>query len=1148
MHNFKFSIVTSCYNAESFLDDTYDSIKNQTYENWEWILIDDFSEDNTQEKINQILKLDNRVRVLKAEHKKQYWWNPQLAATGELFFHHDADDSLLPKTLQHANYFFNKFPDVFFLHFFENKFTDNLPKTESNYIDNFLENVYISTDNDSFLEGFEKLTPSRTDIFGKPTGIMRNKPDLYFPVHDDGDGLECSSNDGQWCLVGEEHGKWMTIPRTACLVRRRAGTEQFTKWNIRGEAKLISEAQERRRNLILEQPRNIKYFDEIYGLAESVYLNKLNYQKDSKKISFINFDFDYIKKEKTKILFYDHDLSFDSFDDNEYYFINFKLENEPEFVLRLISKIKNKSNITVFCDNTHLMVNNKTNKDYMQKLCSLIEAEGYHYLFNTQKNRFFVLLEKEGSIEKDKEFTKATISSYKEKNTVIENQVKNVEKRESRDIKDNYNILHIEPENTNQSKNIIIEDMMMSDSRAGNEVVLKKYYDVTQTDLEKYDIIINHDSFLSEKLQQMYIPFMNCIHETDEVNEEFISKSLLNMSTKRYDNSKYDFHHLNIGTYKEKYFNKGERNTVFRFPNSPKLICVERNLSKSSAHLSLLVAREMHLPVIIITPEADENSSQYKSLIEILGNFDTEHDTVSHLREISDEELNNLYNDNHFFLNLNDNYLTSDTLNAMSTGMVCFSVTDEKSIPGLISIEKTKNSIIENIRKILRDGSYDTISDIANNFTIDKTWDKCYNLNKNLYDKFIELRNGVPVTMKDRLIDTYENTNARAEQPEIIVEKIEPHLEIDFKDGNPIATLRCEENESYNIVFKNQNTGQISFSTVLPCNHWGAVSEKYFVPWLIYIENIETGEVVFEYNLLEKIQNKKTHIYFDSKSLGDNIAWIPAVEEFRKKYNVKNITCATFLNELFEKEYPEIKFIEPNTGYDDFEIQYRIPWLEKGQHNPIDCRETSLQNLCASILGCEGMTEVSAKITVKEKETELKKPYVAIGMQSTAQAKYWNNPGAWNKLTDYIQKKGYDVVFVDKHEHFGKEPHMNSNPPNAIKRNERTLDQTIATIAGSQFFIGIGSGLSWISWALNKEVILISGFSQPFSEFHNKCTRIINTDVCHGCYNRVKLDPSNWTWCPDHEGTDRMFECTKNISVESVCDAVDNVIRKLTNE
>ena len=30
------------------------------------------------------------------------------------------------------------------------------------------------TDNDSFLEGFEKLTTFRTDIFGKPTGIMKN--------------------------------------------------------------------------------------------------------------------------------------------------------------------------------------------------------------------------------------------------------------------------------------------------------------------------------------------------------------------------------------------------------------------------------------------------------------------------------------------------------------------------------------------------------------------------------------------------------------------------------------------------------------------------------------------------------------------------------------------------------------------------------------------------------------------------------------------------------------------------------------------------------------------------------------------------------------------------------------------------------------
>ena len=1136
MNNFKISVVTSCYNVENFLDETYNSIKNQTYDNWEWILIDDFSDDNTQEKINEIVKKDDRVKTLKAEYKKQYWWNPQLAATGDLFCHHDADDSLLPKTLEHANYFFNKFPDVFFLHFFENKFIDHLPKNELNYTENFLENVYLSTDNNSFLEGFEKLTPNRTDIFGKPTGIMRNKPGLYFPVHEDGDGLECSSNDGQWCLVGEEHGKWMTIPRTACLVRRRGGTEQFTKWNIRGEAKLIVEARERRKNLILEHPRNIKYFDEIHELAESAYLNTLNYQIERKKISFLNFDFNEAKKEKTKILFHDHNILFDSYENCDYYFVNFKTENEPIEVISHVLKIKNKSKITVFCYNTHLMVNNKTGKNYIEEFCQRLTDNGYNHFFNIQKNRFFASFD---NINVTQEIVSEPI---KKEETGYEAELENETVSIKKDI---FNILHIKPENTNDLKEKIIENMMISDSRAGNDVFSKNHHDITQSDLEKYDVIINHDITINEKLHEKYIPFMTVIHENDSFDENAMEKSLLNLSYKQDLKNDLDIKHFNIGIFKEQYFHKNERDTKFRFPNVPKLICVERNLEKSVAHLALIAAREMHLPITIITPNPNINCEQYNTMKLALEDFDTEHDHVTYLTEITDEELNDLYNQNHFFISLNENYMSYDLLNAMSTGMSCLAITGDRRIPGITTVEKSTKSIVSQLRNIIRDENFDELSNIALNFSQSMTWDNVFNLNKTYYQDFQLLRKKIPLSMKDRLIEVYENVETKSENNFV---KIEPTLDVNLRDGNPIVTLHCEHGEEYNVVFKNQKTGEIHFTVVLPNNHWGSVSEKYFVPWLIYIEDIETGNILFEYDLLKEIQKRNTHVYFDSNSIGDNMAWMPAVEEFRKTYGIENLTCATFFNELFDENYPHIKFVEPNTGFSDFEIQYRIPWLEKGQFSPLDCRETSLQNVCASILGCDGMKEVPAKITVKEKETLLKKPYVAIGMQSTAQAKYWNNPGAWEKLTDYIQKKGYDVVFVDKHEHFGKEPHMNSNPSNAMKRNERTLDQTIATIAGSEFFIGIGSGLSWISWALNKEVILISGFSQPFSEFENKCTRIINTDVCHGCYNRVKLDPSNWTWCPDHEGTDRMFECTKNISVETVCNAVDNVIQKLTNE
>jgi len=203
--------------------------------------------------------------------------------------------------------------------------------------------------------------------------------------------------------------------------------------------------------------------------------------------------------------------------------------------------------------------------------------------------------------------------------------------------------------------------------------------------------------------------------------------------------------------------------------------------------------------------------------------------------------------------------------------------------------------------------------------------------------------------------------------------------------------------------------------------------------------------------------------------------------------------------------------------------------------------------LCASILGFKDWVEKPPKITVFETEKELTRPYVAIGTQSTAQAKYWNNPGAWDKVVEYIKNKGYDVVCVDKHGSFGQGEYFNYCPANVITRHGKTLDQTIATINNCEFFIGLGSGLSWVAWALQKPVILISGFSNPNSEFSTNCSRIFNDKTCNSCYNRHKFDPGDWLWCPDHKGTDRMFECTKQINPELVFKEIDNILKKRSN-
>ena len=61
------SIITPVYNAERFLSDTIKSVQNQTYKNWEILLIDDCSKDNSAQIIKQFQKYDDRIKYIKLE-------------------------------------------------------------------------------------------------------------------------------------------------------------------------------------------------------------------------------------------------------------------------------------------------------------------------------------------------------------------------------------------------------------------------------------------------------------------------------------------------------------------------------------------------------------------------------------------------------------------------------------------------------------------------------------------------------------------------------------------------------------------------------------------------------------------------------------------------------------------------------------------------------------------------------------------------------------------------------------------------------------------------------------------------------------------------------------------------------------------------
>lgn len=63
MHLPLVSIITPAYNAAGFISDAITSVKNQTFNNWELIIVDDCSNDSTVQVINNFLKNDTRIKL-----------------------------------------------------------------------------------------------------------------------------------------------------------------------------------------------------------------------------------------------------------------------------------------------------------------------------------------------------------------------------------------------------------------------------------------------------------------------------------------------------------------------------------------------------------------------------------------------------------------------------------------------------------------------------------------------------------------------------------------------------------------------------------------------------------------------------------------------------------------------------------------------------------------------------------------------------------------------------------------------------------------------------------------------------------------------------------------------------------------------------
>lgn len=115
-----FSVFTSSFNSFDKILRVYNSLMNQTLLNWEWVIVDDSTDDNNFEFLKSKFNSEPRIRLFKRSKNNGSIGNVKNEAIGlcrgKYLLEMDHDDELLPYVLQDATDVFDKQHDVGFVY------------------------------------------------------------------------------------------------------------------------------------------------------------------------------------------------------------------------------------------------------------------------------------------------------------------------------------------------------------------------------------------------------------------------------------------------------------------------------------------------------------------------------------------------------------------------------------------------------------------------------------------------------------------------------------------------------------------------------------------------------------------------------------------------------------------------------------------------------------------------------------------------------------------------------------------------------------------------------------------------------------------------------------------------------------------------
>lgn len=365
----KFTFVTSFFNTSEYILPIYECVKSQTYTNWEWIVTDDFSSDNSKDILKEIARNDRKVTYVEQTEKQQMFWNPhRLAPNAEIIVELGSDDLFSPKTLEVYHHFFMKHPEVIMISSAAVSYTTEGEWNCFEYFDLSNEKNMCSAGKTLFLKAWKNIQ----DFNYNPGNWMKH----YY-------------NDLAFCTQLEEYGKILVLPRylydytyrNTSVSRNVVGLPE----RVREEGlRINSNALLRRGNEELETFQ--KDYEYIREFVSPMLDRDFTYNPTQQLVNYFTTVITKEQETKIKELFFDHDIKINELSENpDWVFIYARTWSDFEMIQFIIPKIIENPNIKIrisvnrlYENIEHSLEQFKQFESWLGKLCGY-DNVCYHY-------------------------------------------------------------------------------------------------------------------------------------------------------------------------------------------------------------------------------------------------------------------------------------------------------------------------------------------------------------------------------------------------------------------------------------------------------------------------------------------------------------------------------------------------------------------------------------------------------------------------------------------------------------------------------------------------------------------------------------------------------------------------------------------------